>query len=81
LFEYKEKARCIHQSLVVRPLAPFEYTSLLWATTIGYLVWQDIPTRQVWIGASIIIACGLYVVHRESLRHRGLEIERKVTRL
>ena len=65
----------------VSALAPFEYTSLLWASTIGYLVWQDIPTRQVWIGASIIIACGLYVVHRESLRHRGLEIERKVTRL
>ena len=65
----------------VSALAPFEYTSLLWATTIGYLVWQDIPTREVWIGASIIIACGLYVVHRESLRHRALKIEPKVTRL
>ncbi len=63
----------------VSALAPFEYTSLLWATAIGYLVWQDIPTRQVWIGASIIIACGLYVVHRESLRQRGLQAESKVT--
>jgi len=65
----------------VSALAPFEYTSLLWATTIGYLVWQEIPTRQVWIGAGIIVACGLYVVHRESLRHRALKIEPKVTRL
>jgi drug/metabolite transporter (DMT)-like permease len=64
----------------VSALAPFEYTSLLWATAIGYLVWQDIPTRQVWIGASIIIACGLYVVHRESLRQRALQTG-KITRL
>jgi drug/metabolite transporter (DMT)-like permease len=64
----------------VSALAPFEYTSLLWATAIGYLVWQDIPTREVWIGASIIIACGLYVVHRESLRQRALQTG-KITRL
>ena len=65
----------------VSALAPFEYTALLWATTIGYLVWRDIPTTQVWIGAGIIITCGLYVVHRESLRHRGLDVEREVPKL
>ena len=65
----------------VSALAPFEYTSLLWATTIGYLVWQDIPTTNVWIGAGIIIACGLYVVHRESLRHCGLNVDREVPKL
>jgi drug/metabolite transporter (DMT)-like permease len=59
----------------VSALAPFEYTALLWATGIGYLVWQDIPNREVWIGAAIIMACGLYVVHRESRRHRGVEAE------
>lgn len=64
----------------VSALAPFEYTALLWATGIGYLVWQDIPTREVWIGAAIIIACGLYVVHRESLQHRSVEAERKLSR-
>ena len=61
----------------VSALAPFEYTALLWATTIGYLVWQDIPSIELWIGASIIIACGLYVVHRESLRHRGIRAQSK----
>jgi len=65
----------------VSALAPFEYTSLLWATTIGYFVWQDIPTTEVWIGAGIIISCGLYVVHRESLRHRHRRIEREVPKL
>lgn len=26
---------------------------------------------ELWTGAAIIIACGLYVIHRESLRHRA----------
>ena len=54
----------------VSALAPFEYTSLIWATLLGYLVWRDIPSLEVGIGASIIVACGLYVIHRESVVHR-----------
>jgi len=42
----------------------------LMATILGYLLWRDIPSTEVWTGAAIIIACGLYVIHRESLRHR-----------
>ena len=55
----------------VSVLAPFEYTALVWATIIGYVVWQDFPSREVWLGAVIIIACGLYVIHRESLQHES----------
>jgi drug/metabolite transporter (DMT)-like permease len=54
----------------VSALAPFEYTALVWATLIGYVIWLDIPSTEVWTGAVIIIGCGLYVIHRESLRHR-----------
>ncbi len=53
----------------ISALAPFEYTALVWATIIGYAVWRDIPSAEVWTGAAIIIGCGLYVIHRESLRH------------
>jgi drug/metabolite transporter (DMT)-like permease len=52
----------------VSALATFEYSALVWATLIGYLVWRDIPSAEVWTGAVIIISCGLYVIHRESLR-------------
>ena len=51
----------------VSALAPFEYTALVWATLIGDAIWFDIPSTEVWIGAVIIISCGLYVLHRESL--------------
>jgi len=55
----------------VSALAPFEYSALLWATLIGYALWRDIPSPEVWTGAAIIISCGLYVIHRESLRHKS----------
>jgi len=55
----------------VSALAPFEYTALVWAALIGYVIWLDVPSTQVWIGAAIIICCGLYVIHRESLQHRA----------
>ena len=52
----------------VSVLAPFEYSMLIWAVAIGYFIWADIPTLQMWIGAALIIAAGIYVAHRESLR-------------
>ena len=56
----------------VSVLAPFEYSMLLWAVAIGYLVWGDIPTREIWIGAALIVAAGIYVAHRESMHGKRL---------
>jgi drug/metabolite transporter (DMT)-like permease len=47
-------------------IAPFDYTALLWGTAIGWLVWQELPGTNVWFGAAIVIASGLYIVHRET---------------
>jgi drug/metabolite transporter (DMT)-like permease len=46
-------------------IAPFEYTSLVWAFCLSYLVWGDIPKVQVFLGAGLIIASGLLVVFGE----------------
>ena len=42
-------------------LAPFEYTSLLWAGILGYLIWEDEPTWLTLIGAALIAGSGWYV--------------------
>ena len=52
----------------VSVLAPFEYSMLLWTVAIGYLVWDELPTLNMWAGALLIIAAGIYVAHRESRR-------------
>jgi drug/metabolite transporter (DMT)-like permease len=46
-------------------LAPFIYTQLIWATTLGYLVFSDIPGPATLLGAGIVIVSGLYLIHRE----------------
>ena len=49
-------------------LAPFEYTSVIWAVLFDLLIWQVSPTLSTVLGALIIIASGLYIVHRERVR-------------
>ena len=51
-------------------LAPFSYTQLPWVTVGGYLVFANLPDRWTLVGASIIVASGLYTAHRERLRAR-----------
>ena len=47
-------------------VAPFEYTVLIWAVALGFLIWGDIPDMFVWAGAAIIVFSGVYLLHRES---------------
>ncbi|MEM9782059.1 MAG: DMT family transporter [Pseudomonadota bacterium] len=46
-------------------LAPFNYTSLVWATLSGLVIFGEVPVATTVIGASVIVAAGLYVWHRE----------------
>ncbi len=46
-------------------VAPYSYSSLIWASLIGYLLFGDIPDGWTYVGAGIIIASGLYILHRE----------------
>ncbi len=52
-------------------LASFQYLEIVGATAIGYLVFGEFPDALTWLGTAIILASGLYVVHRE--RRRALE--------
>ena len=47
-------------------LAPFSYTSLIWAMFLGFFLFGDLPDAWTIIGAIIIISSGLYLVKRES---------------
>jgi len=47
-----------------------DYSSLLWATGLGWLLFGALPAAATWIGAPVIIASGLVIVWREAVRHR-----------
>ena len=51
-------------------MSTMEYTGLLWAFALGYLVFGDIPTLPVWIGAATITASGVLLVVMEHRRNR-----------
>jgi len=46
-------------------LAPFAYQQVLYMTVFGFIVFGDVPGAPVWIGATIVVASGLYLFHRE----------------
>lgn len=66
---------CLIKSLGAAPasvVAPFSYSSIIWATLFGYLIWQDLPNANTVAGAALIIVSGLYIFYRE----RALKLSR-----
>lgn len=47
-------------------VTPFEYSRLLWATALGFVVFGDLPDGWTVVGATLIVSAGLYVYRRES---------------
>ncbi len=46
-------------------VSPFLYFQLLSMVILGYLVFGDLPDRWTLMGSSVVIASGIYLVHRE----------------
>lgn len=46
-------------------LAPFMYTQLMWVMALGYLVFGDLPNHWTIAGVVVVVASGLYLLHRE----------------
>jgi drug/metabolite transporter (DMT)-like permease len=53
--------------------APFQYSQMLWGVVLGWLLWGDLPATAVTIGATIVVASGLYILYREVVRAEGRE--------
>lgn len=51
-------------------LAPLSYLEIVAATGLGWLVFGDFPDGLTWLGTAIIVASGIYVIHRERILAR-----------
>jgi drug/metabolite transporter (DMT)-like permease len=47
-------------------VAPFEYSSLIWASVWGFVLWGDVPGAATFAGAALIVAAGLGMIAREA---------------
>lgn len=52
-------------------LAPFDYASMIFASIIGYVAFNEVPTGPILLGASLVIAGGVLIIWRE--RQLGLD--------
>ena len=48
----------------------FNYTSIIWATLFGWMIWNEWPVTAVIAGAIIVVASNMLIIWRES-RQRG----------
>jgi len=48
-------------------ISPFEYSGLIWATLLGFLLWGELPDMITLVGAAIVISSGLYIIYRETI--------------
>jgi len=59
---------CLIRAFTAAPasvVAPFSYSSLIWATLAGFAIWGDLPTATTLLGATLIIGSGFYIFLRE----------------
>jgi drug/metabolite transporter (DMT)-like permease len=64
----------------VSTLAPFDYTSMIWALALGYLMFGERPLQIVLAGAVVVISAGLFVIWREQQLGLVRRVEEKTAR-
>ena len=62
---------CVNLSLKLAAasiVVPYQYTLIIWAIVLGYVVFGDVPDVFTVSGAMIIVAAGLYIFWREQMQ-------------
>ncbi len=49
---------------------PMDFSKLVWASLIGFVIFAEVPTIYTWIGGIMIFSAALYIAYRESQRAR-----------
>jgi drug/metabolite transporter (DMT)-like permease len=63
----------------VSTAAPFDYTSIIFASLAGYFLFGDLPTIHMIVGGSIVVSAGIFIIWREHQLGLPRAAVRKVT--
>ena len=47
-------------------IMPFQFTKLIWASFIGYVIFAESPDKWTWFGGIIIFSSVIYITYREA---------------
>lgn len=59
-------------------IAPFDYSSMIFALAFGYLFFAELPSMQTVLGAALVVAAGLVIIWREGRLGRDASKTRAV---
>jgi len=65
---------CVNLSLKLAAasvVAPYQYTIIVWAVVLGYVVFGNMPDPFTLAGAAVIVAAGLYIFWREQTKRES----------
>ncbi len=54
-----------------RIVQPFQFSRMIFATAIGWIMFSELPDVWTWVGAAVIFAASYYVVYREGKARRA----------
>ena len=43
----------------------FNYSGIIWATSFGWMFWNEWPDKAILIGGAIVIASNVFIIYRE----------------
>ncbi len=58
------------RGVAISVVAPFRYSVVLWAMAFGYLMLGEIPNTWAIAGSAVVVAAGVYTLHREQVSNR-----------
>jgi drug/metabolite transporter (DMT)-like permease len=72
-------ANIVAQFCVIRSLklasasvvVPYQYMLILWSVLLGWQIFGELPDAYTVVGATIIVAAGLYIFWREQVAARA----------
>ena len=47
-------------------IMPFQFTKLIWASIIGYVIFAESPDKWTWFGGIVIFTSVIYITYREA---------------
>lgn len=56
-----------------RIVQPFQFSRMIFATAIGWIMFSEFPDLWTWIGAAVIFGASYYIVYREGLARKAAQ--------
>ena len=62
-----------------RIVQPFQFSRMIFATAIGWIMFSEFPDLWTWVGAAVIFGASYYIVYREGRARKAARRDRQAT--